>query len=448
MSTTRPAAVAGTFYPESPSVLRETIQELYDNAADQPAVGKVIIAPHAGYIYSGPIAASAYAPLLKRRDEIKRVILLGPAHYVGLSGIALPSDNYFETPLGKIEIDREAKDLALNHQDVIEFDQTHQQEHSLETHLPFLQQSLHNFTLLPLVVGNCNPESLAQLICSLWGGKETLIIISTDLSHFKNYDDANACDMNTVQKISALNLNFDHYDACGSGPLKGFILAAGKQNIKPKLIDLRNSGDTSGSKDKVVGYASFICDSKENLKAVLSIKEQQGLIDLARHTIASKLGVVLPKPNLESMENADIATFVTLKINGELRGCIGTLVAHRTLVEDIKGNAISAAFRDPRFSPLCKEEFNNLEISISLLTEPEDIHFSNEDELLSKIRPGIDGLILSTATNRGTFLPSVWEDLPEKSLFWQHLKRKAGLPVDFWSPDIVVQRYTSVYITE
>ena len=448
MSAIRKAAVAGTFYPSDPQELRETIQDFYDNAEDQPATGKVLIAPHAGYIYSGPIAASCYGPLRKRADEISRVILLGPSHYVGFHGMAVPECDFYETPLGNIKIDQEARETALNCEEVLSFDQAHLQEHSLEVHLPFLKESLNDFEFLPIVVGACNPKKVADLIKSLWAGSETLIVISTDLSHFKDYKDASKSDRNTCSKIETLDINFDHNDACGSTPVKGLILAAKDKGIIPKLIDLRNSGDTSGNKSRVVGYASFICDQEKNLTTVLSKSQKKTLLQLARHAIASKLGVESVKPDISDLPEDKVSTFVTLKLNGELRGCIGTLSAHRTLLEDVEGNAISAAFKDPRFGPLSAKELIDSKISISLLTEPEDIQFDSEKDLLEKIRPGVDGLILSDNYNRGTFLPSVWEELPDKELFWKHLKRKAGLPIDYWSSTLQVQRYTSVYIAE
>ena len=448
MSTLRKTAVAGTFYPADPQELRETIEAFYDKADDQPAIGKVLIAPHAGYIYSGSIAASCYAPLRKRADEISRVVLLGPSHYVGFHGMAVPECEFYETPLGNIKIDKNAKETALNCEEVFSFDQAHLQEHSLEVHLPFLKESLNDFTLLPIVVGACKPEIVADLIKCLWGGPETLIVISTDLSHFKDYKDASECDLKTCSKIEKLDINFDHNEACGSTPVKGLILAAKEKNILPKLIDLRNSGDTSGNKSRVVGYASFICDEEKSLATVLSKSQKVTLLQLARHAIASKLGVESAKPETSDLPDDKVATFVTLKLSEELRGCIGTLSAHRSLLEDVEGNAISAAFKDPRFGPLSAKELIETKISISLLTEPEDIQFDSEEDLLDKIRPGVDGLILSDDYKRGTFLPSVWEDLPDKELFWKHLKRKAGLPIDYWSSTLTVQRYTSVYLSE
>jgi len=448
MESIRQAAVAGTFYPSDPKELKEMIESFYEEAIDQPTIGKVLIAPHAGLVYSGPIAASCYAPLKKRASEINKVILIGPSHYVGFLGMAVPSVDQFETPLGKIRIDKESREKALTCDEVITYDQAHMQEHSLEVHLPFLQESLGDFTLLPVVIGDSSPETVSKLLLKLWGDSDTLIIISTDLSHFMTYDNASKTDAETCKKIEKLDSNFNHLDACGSRPLHGFIQAAKAKNIFPKLIDLRNSGDTSGSKDRVVGYASFICDEAKKLNTVLSRSQQQTLIKLARYSIASKLGIEEEKPDLSLLPNSKIATFVTLKMNGELRGCIGTLSAYRQLQVDVAENALAAAFKDPRFMPLTAYEFLKTNISISLLTEPEEINFTSEEDLLSKIRPGVDGLILSAGNNRGTFLPSVWEDLPEKELFWVHLKRKAGLSMDYWSPSIKVERYTSVYISE
>ena len=448
MPTARKAAVAGTFYPADKTQLKAMISQFYDKAEDQPAVGKFLIAPHAGYIYSGEIAASCYAPLRKRSSEITKVILIGPSHYVGFSGLAIPTTDFYETPLGNIPIDKELAAKAVQLSDVMEYDQAHLQEHSLEVHLPFLQESLENFTLLPVVVGMTEPENVAELIKLLWGGDETLFVISSDLSHYKDYEDACSTDSATTKKIESLNTDFDHYNACGCTPIKGMIIAAKEKKLKPRLIDLRNSGDTAGSKDRVVGYASFICDKEEKLKLVLNSLQKKTLLELAHYSIASKLGIETPKPDISILPGINAATFVTLKMNGQLRGCIGTLMAHRPLVDDVMGNALSAAFRDPRFSPVTAYEYMKLKISISLLTDPEEITFSSEEDLLSKIRPGVDGLILADGNKRGTFLPSVWEDLPSKELFWSHLKNKAGLPGDYWSPTLKVQRYTSVYISE
>ena len=446
--STRSAAVAGTFYPSDKRELTAMIDKFYSEVSDQPAAGKALIAPHAGYVYSGPIAASCYAPLMKRRNIIKKVILLGPSHYVGFMGMAVPSSDFFETPLGQIEIDKGLYQEALDCEDVITLDNAHLQEHSLEVHLPFLQTSLDKFTLLPVVIGQCEPTLVADLINKLWGGPETLIVVSTDLSHYKNYDEARQSDFETAENIQNFNGNkLDHYDACGCTPIQG-LLAAIKGKLGVKLVDLRNSGDTSGDKNRVVGYASFICDTPEKLAHFYSQKEKEELIALARYSIAKLLGISEPKPDCSHFDDNQAATFVTLKLNGELRGCIGTISAHRSLIEDIRHNAKAAAFEDPRFAPLSAAEFNQLEISISILTPPEEFPVDSEADFLEKVTPGVDGLIISDGHNRGTFLPSVWEELPDAKEFLFYLKRKAGLPADYWSPTLKFQKYGSVAFSE
>jgi AmmeMemoRadiSam system protein B/AmmeMemoRadiSam system protein A len=443
----RQAAVAGTFYPADKEELTAMIDSFYANASDQPAVGKALIAPHAGYIYSGEIAASCYAPLRKRKNTISKVVLLGPSHYVGFMGMALPTVDFFTTPLGDIPIDKELHKKAIECEDTFTLDNAHLQEHSLEVHLPFLQKSLESFTLLPVVVGQCDPKLIAKMLHEVWGGPETLIVISTDMSHFKNYQDAQKCDQKTADNIVNFNIeSIDHYDACGSAPVLG-LLQAIKNKFKIKLIDIRNSGDTAGDKDRVVGYASFICDEQQNLKHIFSKKEKQKLLSLARATIAKPLSIEESLPDCSEITNSKTATFVTLKIDGQLRGCIGTLSAHRKLLDDIKHNARAAAFEDPRFPPLSAAEFSKLEVNISILTSPEDFPVESEQDLLNKLTPGEDGLILTDGAHRSTFLPSVWEELTDPLEFLQRLKRKAGLPVDYWSSTIQFKKYHTICVS-
>jgi AmmeMemoRadiSam system protein B len=214
--------------------------------------------PHAGYTYSGPIAASAYAQLIPARNKIRRVVLLGPCHRVPLSGLATSSADFFETPLGTIPVDRELSDQILKFPQVEELDQTHAQEHSLEVQLPFLQQVLDKFTLLPLVVGDASGTEVHEVLEAVWGGDETLIVISSDLSHYHDYRTAQAMDSTTCKAIEHLDGAHIHYDqACGRNPVLGLLLSARKHHLKASTLDLRNSGDTAGSKDKVVGYGAW-----------------------------------------------------------------------------------------------------------------------------------------------------------------------------------------------
>jgi AmmeMemoRadiSam system protein B len=261
MLTVRPAAVAGLFYPGAPPALRASVRALLD-AARRPAANdaecpKALIVPHAGYIYSGPIAASAYARLVPGRSLIRRVVLLGPVHRMPIRGLALPGADSFVTPLGAVTVDAEAAGRLHAMPQVVESEPAHSLEHSLEVQLPFLQTALEEFTLVPLAVGDASPPEVAEVIERLWGGPETLIVVSSDLSHYHPYDRAAEIDSSTVDDILALADTLDHQQACGATPINGFALCARRHGLKPELLDLRNSGDTAGEKSRVVGYAAF-----------------------------------------------------------------------------------------------------------------------------------------------------------------------------------------------
>ncbi len=258
MSRIRSAAVAGLFYPADPAQLHREIQSMLAMTEQTGSAPKALIVPHAGYIYSGPVAASAFAQLQNISQQIERVILLGPCHRVPLRGLATTSADYFETPLGRIKIDRDAINQILSLQQVEEFDLTHQQEHSLEVQLPFLQEVLDDFTLVPLVVGDTRAEEVSEVLEHLWGGDETLIVISSDLSHYHDYNTARAIDNETCEAIEAMNPAAIHYEqACGRNPVTGLLLAAKKHGLHPTTLDLRNSGDTAGDKSSVVGYGAW-----------------------------------------------------------------------------------------------------------------------------------------------------------------------------------------------
>jgi len=260
MPTVRPTAVAGMFYPADRDELHHMVSDfLHLAASSNDPAPKAIIAPHAGYIYSGPVAASAYAHLAPARDTIKRVVLLGPSHRVGFIGIAASSADYFHTPLGDIALDQDLLAQVTSLHGVLEFDQAHQMEHSLEVHLPFLQEVLGEFTLLPLVVGDARPDEVAEVLRTVWGGDETLIVVSSDLSHYHDYHTAQRMDRKTSNAIEALDVNAIGYeDACGRTPLSGLLLVAKEKHLHVTTVDLRNSGDTAGPHDQVVGYGAYL----------------------------------------------------------------------------------------------------------------------------------------------------------------------------------------------
>jgi AmmeMemoRadiSam system protein B len=245
------------FYPAQEELLRNDIANMLAATTAASWRPKALIVPHAGYIYSGSTAAAAYALLAPLRAQIRRVILLGPAHRVLLRGIALPTTSAFSTPLGEIPIDAVASEIALNSQRVHPSDVAHAQEHSLEVQLPFLQSVLEDFSIVPLVVGNASAHEVATVIDHLWGGAETLVIVSSDLSHYHAYASAQALDAATAASVVALQPLTSHDQACGATPLNGLLEVARQRRLQAHLLDLRNSGDTAGDRSRVVGYAAF-----------------------------------------------------------------------------------------------------------------------------------------------------------------------------------------------
>lgn len=258
MTDIRPAAVAGAFYPRQASLLASEVAG-YLAAAPRGGVAppKAIIAPHAGYMYSGPIAASIYARLAPLRGTVRRVVLAGPAHRVFVRGAAVPSCEAFASPLGDVVLDRQAL-ASLRELPFVEVsDRAHAMEHSLEVHLPFLQTVLGEFTLVPVVVGDASPAEMAQLYGRLWGGDETLIVVSSDLSHYLPYESARAVDAKTAKAILDLRDCLEPDEACGAAPINGLLRAARERGLAAEQVDLRNSGDTAGDRDRVVGYGAF-----------------------------------------------------------------------------------------------------------------------------------------------------------------------------------------------
>ena len=256
----RKPAVAGMFYPDNPTELTNMVQGFLDKAESRDGpVPKALIAPHAGYIYSGPIAASAYIHLIPAKFTINRVVLLGPSHRVPLHGLAASSATHFETPLGLVPIDTQAITKICQLPQVSINDEAHALEHSLEVHIPFLQHILDDFSLVPLVVGQCSPEAVHQVLAELWGGQDTLVLISSDLSHYHEYSVARQLDQQTSDAIEHLDYQHIHYEnACGRDPVNGLLHFAKQIGLHARAIDVRNSGDTAGTPDQVVGYGAYL----------------------------------------------------------------------------------------------------------------------------------------------------------------------------------------------
>ena len=259
MGNIRKAAVAGSFYPANPIELQNQLDTLLAAVNDGNPPPKAMILPHAGYIYSGPVAASGYARLRGNAGRTTRVVLLGPAHRQYVRGLALPEATAFSTPLGTIPLDTEALRQIRQLPQVSIDAAAHRSEHSLEVHLPFLQRTLKDFTLVPILVGDATASEVCEVIEQLWGGRETLLIVSSDLSHYHDYATATRLDAATSRAIEALAPeDIDHHDACGSTPVSGLLLYARQHGLHIKTIDLRNSGDTAGPRDQVVGYGAYV----------------------------------------------------------------------------------------------------------------------------------------------------------------------------------------------
>ncbi len=380
MPSTRPAAVAGTFYPGDAQSLIAELEELLGGVEQrEPRLGfpKALVVPHA--------------------------------------------------PLGTIPIDRAALEAVRDLPQVVASDRAHLQEHALEVQLPFLQRQLGSFALAPFAVGDASVQEVAQVIERLWGGPETLIVISTDLSHYHPYAEARQIDRSTVTRIARFASDLDHEEACGATPLNGFLALAQDRNLSIRLLAACNSGDTAGGKGQVVGYSAFAVH--EPGTDISLADAGKTLLQIARGAIESKLFASAGTADAPWLRQNG-ATFITLTRDGALRGCIGSLQAARPLGDDVAENAVGAAFRDPRFPPISAAEWPDVKVEVSLLSTAKPLRFADEEDLLAQIRAGEDGITLEADGRRATFLPQVWESIPDKGQFLRELARKAGLPDD------------------
>jgi MEMO1 family protein len=460
----RPAAVAGRFYPDDPSALARQVGTFLADAnraaaalPAPPLTPKAIIAPHAGYVFSGRVAAAAYARLARAKGVVKRVVAVGPSHFVRFQGLAGSTSAAWQTPLGAVRIGRPAA-VALS--DAL--DAALAPEYSVEVHVPFLQTVLGDFEFVPVTVGAASPEAVAALLDALWGGPETLIVVSSDLSHFLGYRAAQEIDCATtaaIEQFDAAALSSSH--ACGFVPVGGLLQAGKRRGMTIATLDLANSADVGGPRDRVVGYGAWALyerqsgtgatDPAAGTGAAAAVLSAAGpvLIELARASIINGLatGAPLVPANghrLPAVVTEPGASFVTLRRQGRLRGCIGTFIPTRPLMADVAHNAFGAAFRDPRFLSLRHDEVAELELSLALLTRPAEIACAGEDDLLRQLEAGADGLIIADQGKQALFLPAVWREIPDRRQFLAQLKLKAGLAADHWSPGFKAYRFRSV----
>lgn len=465
----RAPVFAGRFYPSERAVLNQTIAKLVANAEQTKIKGpaqlalRALIIPHAGYIYSGVTAAHCTRILKGRR--FSRVVVMGPDHRVGIRVAAISNVSTYQTPLGKIDLHGDCKTLR-NNSPLFEYSPaSDRSEHSIEVVLPFLQYSLGDFKMIPVVIGGGDPRTVSAALETVIDD-DTLLVASSDLSHYLSYNRAVSWDRATLSLIIGLRpeeLMNRRNSACGKAPVAVILHLARQRGWKPVLLNYTNSGDTAGDKQRVVGYAAvafyglFNAKGGSRMERCFDKKNGKVLLDHARRTIMERLGEdynrkaseLLEQKLAESCFENKRGTFVTLTLDGRLRGCIGNMSSTVTLRDGVRQNAVNAAFQDPRFSPLTGAELEKVHIEISILTEPEKLEHKGGDDLVQKLRPNIDGVVISKGAYRATFLPQVWEQLPRPDDFLSRLCTKAGIPANAWRSEVLeVQTYQVISIEE
>ncbi len=453
----RPAAFSGTFYPSSATELSNNLNDLFAAQPKNQGVPRLLISPHAGYKFSGTVAARGYSQV---DPDTSTVFIIGPSHYRGFNGVHISCVDYYETPLGNVSVHtkivNEIKESSLS----VSVPEVEYLEHSLEVQLPFLQTRLKAFSIVPIIIGNAPVDEIARMIIPFIDGK-TLVVASSDLSHFLDHSEACITDKKSIETILGKGED-DCIDSCGETAIRVLMRLAQMIGLKPQLLDLRTSFDTApqvGS-SRVVGYASVAyLDTPETdgaaenpisaMGQLLNDEVKCALLENARGSIRS---AVCKEEFCESELPRELALkklgcFVTLTNSGKLRGCIGCIEPVKPLAESVKENAVRAAICDPRFPPLMMGEIDGIHIEISILTQPQRVEFTTPEELLAKLNIGEDGVILKSGLRESTFLPQVWKQLPDKTSFLKHLSLKGGMGPDGWKTALV-QVYKVIHFGE
>ncbi|MDR2592502.1 MAG: AmmeMemoRadiSam system protein B [Chitinispirillales bacterium] len=454
----RKAAVAGQFYPASPEELRGDVEKYLAAAAPTASVTpsvNILVAPHAGYVFSAPVAAAVYASVSK---NVRTVILIGPSHRKRFDGVHVTDARYYETPLGKVEVNQEINAKLSKHPLCLRAAGAEEKEHCLEVQLPFLQVILGagKFTIVPLITGNVGAKAVAEMLLPFIDDT-ALVVASSDLSHYQPQKDARDIDDATISTVVSGNAG-GFMEACGETAIRVAMEIAAKRGLAAELIDARTSYETApeyGDPHRVVGYAAIAfvkSDAADGGAEDFNRQEKDYMLKLARETLTSAVRdgtpppPSKPKPELSRLAQ-NYGCFVTLNSHGQLRGCIGNIEPIKPLYKGIADNAVNAAFHDPRFPRVKAAELGDIKIEVSVLTKPAPLGAKSADEILEKLKPFEHGVILKMGSRQSTFLPQVWEQLPDKVMFLEHLAMKAGAGRDDWKrADVWV--YKAVHFAE
>jgi AmmeMemoRadiSam system protein B/AmmeMemoRadiSam system protein A len=432
---TKNPSVAGVFYPADKDSLKKSVEGFLSKAEKVTTNGKLIaiVSPHAGYIYSGQVAAYGYKQI--KDNDVKKVILIGPSHYTGFKGASVYTKGSFKTPLGEVKIDEKlAGDLLNESADVKFYPEAFAKEHSLEVQLPFLQTVLKDFTIVPILIGSPTGQTFEHLISKLTEvlDDKTLLIASTDLSHYHDYATAKEMDSKIVSAVERLStkdamelLRDGKSEMCGGAPVIIVMEVARRYGANLGVVfKYANSGDVTGEKDKVVGYASIGL-----YKSPYTEREKKELLAIAKNAITEYVSNgKVPEIEIKNQKfKTDGAVFVTIKEKGSLRGCIGHIQAIVPLYKSIINSAIAACSSDPRFPPMTKEELKDMDIEISILSPFVPL------KDIKNIQVGKHGLYIMKGTQSGLLLPQVATEFGwSRDEFLEHICMKAGLPKDAW----------------
>lgn len=445
ISKIKPPSVAGTFYSSDKTALLNQINEFKKNSRNTYKNStRAVIVPHAGLVYSGRLACEGISQLDK---NLKTIFIFAPAHRVAIKGLGVTSYDVWQTPLGNIKINREITDELVKKFGAKVADNALAPEHAIEVEIPFIQTEYNDVKIVPVLMGDVSSDKVYDVIAHYYKDSNNGFIISSDLSHYLSDINAKRVDSYTAQHIETCDsTQFTHELACGATGILGLMRFAKEHNYSLIRIDMTNSASTTFDRTRVVGYGTwFLYEGDRN--DFIKNNYSEFIVNLCKDAIKNR-NMDASKIAYPQVFSEFGAVFVTLEKEGNLRGCIGSIIPQRPLIQDIITNAKNSAYTDPRFNPVEKKEIKDLKVSISLLSVPTQMKFKNEEDLLNQIREGIDGIIIRDGNYQAVYLPSVWEQLPDKKQFLNSLKVKAGMSPNHFSKTFEAYRFITSYIKE